>query len=214
MGLVVLNKFQRTVVNRDGEVKWDLDNKTDMKRIEDVAALIKAQLEGKDENEEKESARKFHFITEFGAKLFREFCEHKNTNKIFIKSFESLPTPMKEALFGGNAAQISFVSIATMFKNAEEIELSELNLNKMASVAQIYVDAVIHFEQHSSASCVSRIAFKSKKQSKNKENSPLKHLARRKASSCRAKNWNLKYQFASEKCHELVFTRSLKGNNQ
>merc|ERR1712087_481494 len=123
------------------------------------------------------------------------------------KSFESLPTPMKEALFGDNAAQMSFVPIATLFKNAEEIELSELNLNKMASEAHIYVDAVKHFEQHFTASRVNRIAFKSKKQSKNKENSPLKHLAQRSAASCKAQNWDLRYQFASEKFHGLVFTR-------
>merc|ERR1712087_474209 len=129
------------------------------------------------------------------------------------KSFESLPTPMKDALFGGNAPQMSFVPITTLFVNAQEIELSELSLNKMASEARVYVDAVMHFEQHSSASRVTRIAFKSTKQSKNKENSPLKHSAQRSAASCKAQNWDLKYHFASEKCHELVFTRITKANN-
>ena len=52
--LVVLNKFQRTVVNREGEVKWESDSKHNTKRIDDVAALIKAQLddEGKEDDDE------------------------------------------------------------------------------------------------------------------------------------------------------------------
>ena len=214
--LVVLNKFQRTVMNRDGKVTWHMDNKQDRKRIEDVAALIKLQTDNKGD-EEKEPASSFHFITDFGAKLFLEFCEHRNTKEIFIKAFKSLPLPMRTALFGDNLEQMSFVPFATLFKNASEIELSELRLNQMASEARMYVAAVMAFSRNSKGSSavhVTRISFKSERQSKNKENSPLKQLAQRSAASCRAQDWSLKYQFASEKCHELVFTHVLKASKQ
>ena len=213
--LGVLNKFQRTVMNREGEVKWDMNNKKDRKNIEDVAALVKQQTEDKEE-EEKEpasAAASFHFVTDFGAKLFREFCEHRD--KIFIRAFKSLPMPMRRALFGGNVEQISLVPLATLFKNAQEIELSELSLNHMASEAQMYVDAVMalsRFSKDSPVARVTRISFKSERQDKDKENAPLKHLAQRRAALCRAQDWNVKYQFASEKCHELVFTHVSKAN--
>merc|ERR1719491_54074 len=102
--LTALNKFQQTVMNRGGAVSWDVTNKNDKKRVEDLAALIERQLQIRDDAD----AKKMHFFTDFGANLFREFCEHRD--KIYIKAFNSLPTTMRKALFGsGDLKKISFV---------------------------------------------------------------------------------------------------------
>merc|ERR1719486_109243 len=45
--LAVLNKFQRTVMNRGGKVTWDTTSNMGRKRIEVVAALIKRQMHSK-----------------------------------------------------------------------------------------------------------------------------------------------------------------------
>ena len=212
--LFLLNKFQQTVMNRDGDVRWD---KQDRKRVDDLVSVIKRHLKTRDDVDEKEPdsspPAKLRLITDFGVKLFREFCEHRNTKEIYIKAFcadSSLPLKMRNVLFGDVEEQMSFIPITTLFKNAEEIELSELSLNDMASKAPMYVRAMLDFIWHSKdapATSLKKISFKSKQQQKNKVSSPLTNIAKQRATSCEEQGWDLKYQFESDCCHHLVCVR-------
>merc|ERR1719206_947284 len=196
--LIILNKFQKTVVNRGGAVGWDMASQSDRKRVEDLIALIGRQLANGDE-------QKLHFFTDFGANLFREFCERRD--QIYIKDMNSLPAPIRKAMFGsGDPKKISFVPITKLFWNVKEIELSELNIDRMSSDAKRFVKAVQHIIGHSpSDTKVVKISFKSQQQSKNKESSPLRNVAQKHAASLRESGWDLKYTFNPDRSHELQF---------
>merc|ERR1719206_255167 len=207
--LILLNKFQNTVMNREGDVRWDSNKSHDRKRIEDIAALIQSLQNGGDQDGI--SAHKFNFITDFGVRLFRVFCSENR--KIYIKAFKSdgaLPTAIRAALFGDDSEQMAFVPIAALFPNSKVIELSELSLNEMASEKEQYLRAALSFIQlskHASKTRLRRITLKSERQSKNKASAPLATFVKQRATTCEALGWEFKYQFESDFCHYLVWAR-------
>eukprot|EP01083_Nonionella_stella_P120906 362797_1 len=192
--LALLNKFQNTVRNKP--VNW---TKTKKQRIEALVALIKKQ------NIDKTST------TSYGKELFDYFCTNPKATWICIRSFQSLPDPLKAALFFDDKKRVSLMPILRLFPNLTQYVLNELEPMSLHADSKHYVEMVLTYIKSTQNSKgnnykLDKIAFKSSREEDGKEISTLKKLVDRYSKIYAKYGWNIQYQFHIETTHNLTMT--------
>eukprot|EP01083_Nonionella_stella_P185906 679268_1 len=218
--LAMLNKFQKTVQNQD--IEWDETDKKTRKMIDRLEWLIHHQQgmnkkknmrkddteEMEDDVDQEEESNKS--ITTYGKELFSYFCNNSNTTSIGIRNYTTLPSQLRNALFGSQG--ISFIPIINLFQCLTDITLDELEIGPFTTDAVHYFDAVLEYVKQCGSSNLevddlNQIKLYSEAQRDKKDNTTLQKLADSYGFEFKKYNWGVHYRPEFTGVHTLMFVK-------
>eukprot|EP01084_Bolivina_argentea_P160844 280063_1 len=213
--LKMFNKFQKTV--RNGEIKWDENEKQTNKMIDGLVILIKYQINrneckhsNNNEYKQQQGDKTETYITSYGKELFNYFCNNINTSSVWINNYKSLPMRLYHALFVDDESKhhISLIPISQLFTHLQEVRLTQLNIRQLTEESKMYIDAVIHYLNNSDQTLLQKITIQSKSQRTSKENATIQNITKQYFNVFNKFGWNIQYELEYDNTHNLKFIKN------